>query len=193
MKEVIGSTNKVLEIDLSDRTVKETIITPEERLLYIGGKGLGLYYLSQRLQPGIEPVSPENPLILMMGPLLGTNAPCSGRFDAVSKSPLTGIVVTSSCGGPFGLALKTAGYEGLILTGKAASPTILVITPDGITLQDADAVWGQPARAAQASLELGKQDGALVIGPAGENLVRFASIISGERFLGRGGLGAPRT
>ncbi len=190
MKEVVGSTNKVLEIDLSNSTVKETIITPEERQLYIGGKGLGLYYLSQRLNPGIDPLSAENPLILMMGPLLGTNAPCSGRFDAVSKSPLTGIVVTSSCGGPFGMALKTAGYEGLILTGRAANPTTLVITPEGITLQDADAVWGQPARAAQASLELGKQDGALVIGPAGENLVRFASIISGERFLGRGGLGA---
>jgi len=190
VKEVVGTTGKVLEIDLSHSAIREFLITPQERQQYIGGKGLGLYYLSQRLSPGIDPVSPENPLILMMGPLLGTNAPCSGRFDAVTKSPLTGIVVSSSCGGPFGMALKTAGYEGLILTGQAAAPTTLLITPEGVSLQDAAALWGQPSRAAQASLQLGKQDGALVIGPAGENLVRYANIISGERFLGRGGLGA---
>ncbi len=190
MEEVIGTTHKILEINLTSHSVNEITVTPEERRKYIGGKGLGLHYLASRLVPGTDPLSPDNPLILMMGPLLGTNAPCSGRFDAVSKSPLTEIVVSSSCGGPFGMALKTAGYEGLILTGKADSPAILEINPDGVVFEDAATLWGQPSRSAQEKLKLEKKDGALVIGPAGENLVRFANIISGDRFLGRGGLGA---
>ncbi|MEN6570641.1 MAG: aldehyde ferredoxin oxidoreductase family protein [Anaerolineaceae bacterium] len=190
MKEVVGSTNRVLEIDLATRQVSEFLISREERTLYLGGKGLGLFYLSTRLPAHTDPLSPENPLILMMGALLGTNAPCSGRFEAVTKSPLTGIVASSSCGGPFGMAFKTAGYEGLILKGKSASPVKITITPEGVQFDDASSIWGFKTHATQAALNLGKKDGALVIGPAGENLVRFANIMSGERFLGRAGLGA---
>jgi Aldehyde:ferredoxin oxidoreductase len=135
MQEVVGSTNMVLEINVDTKSSKTFQITPEERRMYIGGKGLGLYYLSTRLPANTDPLSPENVLILMMGPLLGTNAPCSGRFEAISKSPLTGIIVASSCGGPFGLALKTAGYEGLILHGKASTPVTIMITPEGSALK----------------------------------------------------------
>jgi aldehyde:ferredoxin oxidoreductase len=190
MQEVVGSTNKVLEINLSTKKIEIIEITPQERKMYIGGKGLGLYYLSSRLPVQTAPLSRENVLILMMGPLLGTNAPCSGRFEAVTKSPLTGIIASSSCGGPFGMALKTAGYEGLILTGKASLPTTILITPEGVSLEDATSLWGQDTHDTQKALSLEKKDGALMIGPAGENLVSFANIMSGERFLGRGGLGA---
>ncbi|MEN6522532.1 MAG: aldehyde ferredoxin oxidoreductase family protein [Anaerolineaceae bacterium] len=190
MQEVVGSTNMVLEINVDTKSSKTFQITPEERRMYIGGKGLGLYYLSTRLPANTDPLSPENVLILMMGPLLGTNAPCSGRFEAISKSPLTGIIVASSCGGPFGLALKTAGYEGLILHGKASTPVTIMITPEGVSFEDAAPLWGYDTHDTQSVYNLEKKDGALVIGPAGENLVAFANIVSGERFLGRAGLGA---
>lgn len=190
MKEVVGSTHRVLEINLATQQVTEFLISQEERRLYLGGKGLGLYYLSTRLPAHTDPLSPDNPLIFMMGTLLGTNAPCTGRFDAVTKSPLTGIVASSSCGGPFGMAFKTAGYEGLILRGKSPSPVKIMITSEGVKFEEASDLWGQKTQQTQTTLNLEKKEGALVIGPAGENLVRYANIRSGERYLGRAGLGA---
>jgi len=190
MEEIVGSTNRILEIDLSANETKEFQISPEERRQYIGGKGLALFYLSRRLPVNIDPLSAENPLIIMLGALLGTGAPCSSRFCAVTKSPLTEIIVASSCGGPFGLALKTAGYEGLILRGKAASPTTIVIDNTGVRFEDASALWGSTTHQTETLLGLKANESALVIGPAGENLVHYANIMSGGRFLGRGGLGA---
>jgi len=190
MNELIATSNRVLEIDLSTRQVSEFLISPNDRRLYLGGKGLGIKYLSERLKPGVDPLGAENYLILMMGIYLGSGAPCSGRFSGIAKSPLTGIVVHSSCGGPFGMAFKTAGYEGLILKGKADQPVLLEIDAQGVKFQDASHLWGLDSVESQQALALGKRDGALVIGPAGENLVHFASIVSGHRYLGRGGLGA---
>ena len=119
MKEIIGTSNRILEVNLTTCTVKEFSVTEEERRMYLGGKGLGMKYLFDRMDPGIDPLGEYNILAFMMGVLMGTNAPCSGRFAAVTKSPLTGIMLSSSCGGPFGIAFKTAGYDGLIVTGKS--------------------------------------------------------------------------
>lgn len=190
MREIIGSTNRILEVNLTSRDVREFLISSEERRLFLGGKGLGLYYLYQRLRPGTDPLGPENVLIFMMGLILGSGATCSARFEGVSKSPLTGLMVASSCGGPFGMAFKTAGYEGLIITGKAAAPTVLEIGADGVSFRDAGDLWGLDTRAVQARLLKETKSGALAIGPAGENQVLYANIASGERFLGRGGMGA---
>ena len=128
--------------------------------------------------------------MFMMGVMLGTGAPCSGRFAAVTKSPLTGIMLTSSCGGPFGMALKTAGYDGLIIGGRSETPVYLKIDAEGLSFEDASSVWGLDTQETQSRLADDKKSGALAIGPAGENQVLFANVASGHRFLGRGGMGA---
>ncbi len=190
MKEIQGTSNKILEVDLSSKKVEIFEVTYRERQLFLGAKGLGLKLLFDRLKPGCDPLGPENIIAFMPGVLIGTGAPCSGRFDAISKSPLTGIMTTSSCGGEFGMALKTAGWDGLIVRGKSDSPVYLSITENGLEIKDASSLWGKEIPEVQNLLSTSKKAGSLVIGPAGENLVRFANIASGSRFLGRGGLGA---
>ncbi len=193
MKEIIGVTNKLLTVDLSQKSWKIVKIDSSDREMYLGGKGLGLkiYYdmFSNRLDD-VEPLGEENPLVFMAGVLTGTGAVCSARFAGITKSPLTGIMVTSSCGGPFGGALKTAGYDGLMIMGKSKAQTWLEITEEAVLFHDASSLWGKTTRDAQRMLNLSIKDGDLVIGPAGENGVLYANILSGHRFLGRGGMGA---
>ena len=189
MQEIAGPSNRILEIDLSSRSVETYSVQPEERQLYLGGKGLGLKLLYDRMEAGVDPLGENNVVAFMPGVLMGTGAPCSGRFAAVTKSPLTGLMVSSSCGGPFGMNLKTAGWDGVLIRGKAQEPTCLVITSEGVEFKDAGPLWGEDTVSTQAELA-GKRRGALVIGRAGENLVRFANLASGDRFLGRGGMGA---
>ena len=190
INKIVGAGNRMLEIDLTTQRVKELQITDNDRRLYLGGKGLGLKLLFERLQPGIDPLGEDNYLAFMMGVLLGTGAPCSGRFAALTKSPLTGIMLTSSCGGPFGMAYKTAGYDGLLITGKSAKPIYLEIDSGGVKFQDGAHLWGKETAETQELLSKNRKDGVLAIGPAGENRVRYANIASGHRFLGRGGMGA---
>ncbi len=123
------------------------------------------------------------------GVLIGTGAPNSARFSAVSKSPLTGIITHSSCGGPFGNALKTSGWDGIIIRGRSESPVFIVINSEGVDFKKADTIWGKTTTDTEKHLS-GYGKGSLAIGPAGENFVRFANISSGGRYLGRGGLGA---
>ena len=190
MHQIIGTNNKGLEINLTDRTVQRFEITYEDRRKYLGGKGLGLKYLYERMRPGVDPLSGENILAIMMGALMGSGGPNSGRFAAVTKSPLTGIIASSSCGGPFGMAFKSAGYDCLLITGKADMPVYLQIDALNVEIKEAKCLWGLDTEKTQEAFGLHRQDGALVIGPAGEHLVLYANIASGHRFLGRGGLGA---
>ena len=191
MQEIKGTSNKVLEIDLTTETTSVYTVTEEERKLYLGGKGLGLKLLYDRLETGVDPLGEGNMIAFMMGVYMGTAAPCSARFSAITKSPLTGIMTHSSCGGPFGDSFKTAGYDGLIIKGKSKKKTYLVITSEGVEFKDASKLWGKGSIDTQA--ELSKQvpqSASLCIGQAGENLTLFANIVSGERYLGRGGMGA---
>ncbi|MGD9302201.1 MAG: aldehyde ferredoxin oxidoreductase C-terminal domain-containing protein, partial [Desulfobacterales bacterium] len=190
INKIVGTSNRILEIDLKSEQVKEFQVTDNDRKLYLGGKGLGLKLLLERLPPGIDPLGENNYLAFMMGVLMGTGAPCSARFAALTKSPLTGIMLASSCGGPFGMAYKTAGYDGLLITGKSAKPIYLEIDSDGVKFQDAAHLWGQDTTETQTALGSSRKIGVLAIGPAGENRVRYANIASGYRFLGRGGMGA---
>ncbi len=189
MKQIIGAPDRVLSVNLSDETFEIVKISRSDRENYLGGKGLALKLFYDRINPGTDPLGGENIFIIMTGVLTGTGAPCSSRFSAVTKSPLTGITAHSSCGGPFGTALKTSGWDGIILEGKAQRPVYLVIDYEGATFKSAADIWGKD------TLESGKRlekegRGSLVIGPAGENLVSFANICSGHRFFGRGGMGA---
>ena len=189
MKEITGTSNKILEVDLTTQKFSVFDIPEKDRKMYLGGKGLGLKLLYDRMAVGVDPLGPDNIIAFMMGVLMGTGASCSGRFAAVTKSPLTGIMTSASCGGPFGMALKTSGWDGLLIKGKSAKPVYLYIDSKGVQFRDAKTIWGKEIRKAQ-DVVLKEGSGAVVIGPAGENLVRFANICSGHRFLGRGGMGA---
>ncbi|GFO56392.1 aldehyde ferredoxin oxidoreductase [Geomonas sp. Red276] len=189
MNEIFGPSNRVLEVDLTKRSFTTHTVSELERREYLGGKGLGLKLLNDRMLPGTDPLAPENIVAVMPGVLMGTGAPCTGRFATVTKSPLTGIYTSSSCGGPFGMALKTAGWDGLLIKGCADSLVYLVIDHEGVRFEDATLVAGLDTQDVQAKL-CGQGDGALAIGPAGENLVLFANVASGQRYLGRGGVGA---
>lgn len=190
LPEIVGPSNKVLEVDLSSKTYSIYQVKEDERKMYLGGKGLGLKLIYDRMPAGVDPLGRDNILAFMPGVLMGTGAPCSGRFSAVTKSPLTGIMDHASCGGPFGMALKTAGWDGILVKGKSETPVYLVVTSSGVEFKDASALWGKDAFETQELLGKNKNAGAVVIGQAGENKVLFANIVSEKRFLGRGGMGA---
>jgi aldehyde:ferredoxin oxidoreductase len=189
MERIEGCSNRILEVNLTNQSVTITTINDEMRRLYLGAKGLGLKLLYDRMTPGADPLGPDNFLAFMPGVVMGTSAPCSGRFAALTKSPLTNIMVSSSCGGPFGMAFKTAGWDGLIITGRSKEPMYLDITDQGVEFQSAKDLWGKEIPQVQAVLD-NKKSKSLIIGPAGENLASFANLGSGHRFLGRGGIGA---
>lgn len=188
MQVIKGTSNKVLEVNLTTGETSIIQIENHDRKKFIGAKGLGLKLIYDRLKVGIDPLSEDNIIAFMPGVYMGTNAPCSGRWSAVTKSPLTGIMVSASCGGPFGMRLKTSGWDGLILRGKTPEKSYLYISSQGVEIRDASHLWGKSTFETQEAIEA--EGGTLAIGPAGENLVRFANIISGHRFLGRGGMGA---
>ena len=193
MKTLVGESKRYLDVDLSTRSW--SLFGPSEADLrdYIGGKGLGvkMYYDRLRGKLGdIDPLGVDNILLFLTGPFLATGAPCSARFAAVTKSPLTGIMASSSCGGPFGMALRTAGWDGLLLRGTSPSPIVLRVDEEGAVFEDGASVWGLGTEEARSRLVDNPRQGELLIGPAGENLVRYANIRSGNRYLGRAGLGA---
>ncbi|MEN8153822.1 MAG: aldehyde ferredoxin oxidoreductase family protein [Acidobacteriota bacterium] len=189
MQEVSGTNNRILEINVTKRSFKIITIPEEDRKKYLGGKGLALKLLYDRLTQGTDPLGEDNIFIVTTGVLIGTGAPNSSRFSAVTKSPLTGIITSSSCGGPFGNALKTSGWDGIIVRGSSADPIYLNIDSSGVKFIDCTELWGKTTGETSEIFEK-EGGGSLVIGPAGENGVLFANVASGSRFLGRGGMGA---
>jgi len=189
MNNIVGLSNRVLEIELSDKSFTIYNVPEEYTKLYLGGKGLALKMMFDRFKAGTDSLGPDNLLVIHTGAFMGTGAPCSGRFSAVSKSPLTGIITSSSCGGPFGMALKTSGWDGLILKGLSDNPVWLDINSKGVKFHDAEDLWGKNTSGTQEAID-GFGSGSMVIGQAGENLVNYACIVSGNRFFGRTGLGA---
>jgi len=193
MRIIKGTSNKYLDINLSSRSWTVFEPSADDLADYLGGKGLGLKIFNDRFNGSLKTVDPlgeDNLLIFSMGVMLTSGAPCTGRFEVISRSPLTGLMLASSCGGYFGEACKTAGWDGLIISGRSEKAVTVRIDEDGVSFDDADELWGQGTHEVQQSLKLGPREGAAVIGPAGENLVKYASICSGHRFAGRGGAGA---
>lgn len=183
-----GYMGEFLEVDLSSGEVGRYEVADRDREKFMGGKALATKILLEITEPGIDPYSGENPLIINTGPLTGSGAPCTSRFNVTTKSPLTGGLCHSNSGGNFGIHLKRAGYDGVIVRGKAASPVYLEIGEDDVNIRDAAELWGKDTEETQEALPKGA--GKVVIGPAGENLVRYASLISQERAAGRAGAGA---
>jgi aldehyde:ferredoxin oxidoreductase len=160
---------------------------------FVGGRGISAKLLFDEVGPEIEPLSPYNKLIFSCGPLSGTSAPSPARFHVTSKSPLTGIMGNSNAGGYFGPAMKRAGFDHLVIQGKAQEPVYLWINDDKIEIKSARHLWGKNIREAEAQIkeELGdRRVRVAAIGQAGENLVSIANIIHEERSASRTGMGA---
>ncbi|MDP2918685.1 MAG: aldehyde ferredoxin oxidoreductase family protein [Dehalococcoidia bacterium] len=186
---------KIARVNLGTGQVTVQELPRELATNYLGGRGFGVRFLYDEVGPSVEPLSPGNSLIFASGPLTGTKAPTGGRFSVSTRSPLTGTVVDSNSGGKWGVRFKGTGYDALIITGKAARPVWLFIDEAGVTVNDASKLWGLDVEATTDSLlgQVAKPAMASVacIGPAGENMVRFASIINDRsRAVGRGGVGA---
>ena len=155
---------------------------------YMGGKALAARLLLDLTPAGLDPFDEQSVVIVNTSPLNGTGAPSSSRFNVSSKNVLTGGIASSNCGGTFGVMLRKAGYEGLIITGKSEKPCRIDIADGEIKLLDASELWGLDTEAVQEKLP--RHLGKLVIGPGGENRVSYAGLASGERMAGRCGVGA---
>ncbi|MDM8515536.1 aldehyde ferredoxin oxidoreductase family protein [Desulfobacterales bacterium HSG16] len=188
-----GCMNRILLVDLS-RSVSRPVSVPQKlQEDFVGGKGFGAKLLYDLVPQGADPLGPDNVLMFFTGPLTATPAP-SMRACVVTKSPLTGLFLDAYFGGRFGPEIKYAGYDGLIITGRAENPVIVSIRDDNIEFIPADDVWGMDALSANAKVKqkLGAEDARVAtIGQAGENLVRFSLICcEPNRQAGRGGAGA---
>jgi aldehyde:ferredoxin oxidoreductase len=183
-----GFSGKLLDVDLGARTWSERPLGDRLAELYLGGKALAARILWEELEPGIDPLSPANVVVVTPGPLTGSGAPASSRFNLSTKNVLTGGILSANCGGTFGVHLKRAGWDGLVVRGRAEAPTWLAIDERGARFLDARHLWGLDTDTVQH--DLSPKLGRLTIGPAGEQLVRFACVMSGHRVLGRGGTGA---
>ncbi|TET83620.1 MAG: aldehyde ferredoxin oxidoreductase [Anaerolineales bacterium] len=185
---------KIAYIDLSTGEIKTAPIPLRMRELYLGGRGLDMYLLYNHLEPGVDPLGPDNVLTVSAGLLVGMPASASARTHIGAKSPLTGFVGSSNMGGFFAPELRFAGFDHLVIKGKADSPVYLWINDGEIEIRDASSVWGENIFDTQELLkeELGDPEvKVLCIGIAGENLVRFANIMTGmKNAAGRTGMGA---
>jgi putrescine aminotransferase len=184
---------QVVHVNLTTREIECKPIQPEWLQDYIGGWGLATRYFYGLVDPKIDPMSADNAIVIMTGPLCGTLAPTASRLCFVSKSPHTGTIFESNVGGAFGPELKFAGFDGIVITGQADHPVYLQIEDDKISIEDAGEIWGKGIFATEEWLAetMGYGVKSLSIGPAGENLVSYACIGSeAYRQLGRGGSGA---
>jgi len=188
-----GWMGQILKIDVSDGRV-ETEPTEPYIDHYLGGRGIGVRLIYDLLKPGIDGLAPENPLIFSMGPLSGTAMPSSGRTDVTALSPLSNLRAKSNFGGYWGPEAKYAGYDHIVIQGKAEKPSYIWITEETVEIRDASHLWGKDTFETQKMIqqELGDPEIKVVcIGPAGENLVRFACLITEVAgAAARGGLGA---
>lgn len=183
-----GYMGKVLFVDLTEKTYKEFPWTDEDRKRTVGGKIMAADILLNHIRPGMKAFDEDNWLVITTGPLTRCKSPSSTRFNISTVSPLTGILTSSNCGGSFGRRLKKAGWDAMIITGKAQELTWIEIDEDVITFHEVPEMKGLHTSPAQKALP--PNTGKLVIGPAGESKVSYACVFSGERTAGRGGVGA---
>jgi aldehyde:ferredoxin oxidoreductase len=160
-------------IDLNTRTSARYEISETLYRDYIGGKTLGAKLLYDLTPAGVDPLGPDAVVIINTSPATGTGAPCSSRFNMTFKNVLTGGIASSNCGGQFGALLKRAGYDGIILRGQSETPCVISIVDRIVTITEADVLWGKDTERNAARVP--KIYGKLVIGPAGELLVRYAA------------------
>ncbi len=190
---MFGNTGRVIEVDLSAGRIEVTSQPEEYYRKFIGGSGVAAKIFWDRGGFDADPLSPEAMLIFMSGPFAGLRISGTSRNSAAGRSPLTGSWGDSSCGGYFAPELRYAGYDGIIITGKAERPSLLMIRDEEISLKDAGSFWGKGTGEVNSRLKgsYGKDYRTILIGPAGENLVKFSCILNeGHHAYGRCGFGA---
>ncbi|MBT8420516.1 MAG: aldehyde ferredoxin oxidoreductase, partial [Gammaproteobacteria bacterium] len=184
---------KILRVDLTNGTCKSEPLNMEWAMQYLGQRGLATKYLTEEISPTVEPLSPENKLIMATGPLTGTMASTGGRYSVITKGPLTGAVACSNSGGFIGAEIKSAGWDMFIFEGKAPQPMYLYVENDKAQLLPADFLWGKSVWETDTLLHQKHQDPLLriaAIGQSAENGCLFASVINDlHRAAGRSGVG----
>ncbi|MFX1518243.1 MAG: aldehyde ferredoxin oxidoreductase family protein [Promethearchaeota archaeon] len=188
-----GYNNRLARVNLSSNQIT---VEPLPRNLietFLGGKGLGIYILTRELTANIDPLSPENKLVIVTGPLQGSIVPICGRFTLVTKSPLTGLILDSHAGGSIGPELKFTGYDAIIIEGTALKPCYVTILDENIEIRDGEHLKGLSSldKEIQIKKDFNEEAKVMSVGIAGENLVKFACITCESfRNIGRGGAGA---
>jgi len=188
-----GWTGKFLRVDLTKSKITVEDTDPKIAKDFIGGRGMGVKYLYDEIDPKVDPLSPNNKLLMVTGPLTGTGAPAGNRYVVVTRSPLTGAIANSSAAGSFTTSLKYAGYDMIIFEGKSKKPVYLWIDDGKVELRDAQHLWGRTTSETENAViaETAPEAKVACIGPAGERLVRFSCVINDVgRAAGRSGVGA---
>jgi aldehyde:ferredoxin oxidoreductase len=190
---VEGYSGKILRVDLTNSKTSEEPLSESIARNYIGGLGLATKLFVDSVKPGVDPLSADNKIVFAAGPLAGTGFPTANTYGVCTKSPQTGIWTGSTASGHWAGNLKAAGYDALIIEGKAPKPVYLSITSSGAEIKPADAIWGKDTFETQSAVaeELGGRVRVVAIGPAGEKLAPIATIQNNEgRLPPRGGIGA---
>jgi aldehyde:ferredoxin oxidoreductase len=187
-----GFAGKLLVINLSNKNITDEPLNEEIAKSFLGGAGYCCKYLYDKIGKETDPLSADNILMFMTGPFCGSNIPTSGRFVVCAKSPLTRIWGESNCGGFFGPELKKLGYDGIIIKGASDTPVYLELTENNVNVKDATSLWGKGIFETSKRLKeiIGANSRVACIGPAGENLVKYAIIASEDKAAGRTGMGA---
>jgi aldehyde:ferredoxin oxidoreductase len=193
---VNGYGGRVLFVDLSSGTTRVEALAESTARALLGGNGLAARLLYDHVAAGVEPFDARNAVVFAVGPVTDTTVPGNSRACVAAKSPLTGLFFDSTFGGRFPATLKRTGFDAVLITGRAARPSYLLVTEGGAEIKPADELWGRTTREAVAALVAaeGADADAIAIGPAGERRVRFAAMAhywkNREGVSGRGGIGA---
>ncbi len=188
-----GWNGQILRVNLSEGKIAVQKYDAEFAKKFLGGRGFAAKILWDELQPGLDPFSPENKLVLAAGSLTGIPGPSSGKLVIASKSPLTGGYGDGNIGTMAAVHMRKAGYDAVVIEGKAEKPVYLYVENEKVSINSAEGLWGQTTFDAERKIKEvhGRNVGVITIGPAGENLVRYATIVSQEgRAGGRPGIGA---
>jgi len=189
-----GYNGRILRVNLTQGTISTEQLEESFCRKYLGGAGFITYYLMKELKPGVDPLSPDNKLIFMAGPLTGLPFSGSGRNCVGTKSPLTGGIAKSEVGGFWGAEMRRAGWDGIIIEGRAVRPVYLWIRDGEVQIKDAAHLWGKKTLDVQEAIRVEQGDKLIriaQIGPAGENMVRFSCVMNDlTEAAGRGGTGA---
>ncbi len=188
---MFGYSGKILVADLSKREISTLPIDEKITSKFLGGSGYSSRLLYDLIDPKVDPLGPGNMLLFMTGPLTGTSAPSTGRHVVCGKSPITGLWGESHSGGHFGERIRASGFDGILIKGTSGTPVFLQINDGEAEILPANDLWGMSTSETQATLKKNNRRMQVAcIGPAGENLVKFASIVNDERVAARCGLGA---
>jgi aldehyde:ferredoxin oxidoreductase len=191
-----GYGGRILSVDLSGGASRIDALDERFARGYLGGNGFAAKLLYDRLSPGIDAYDPMNAVVFAVGPVTDSNIPGNSRICLATKSPLTGLFFDSTFGGRFPCTFKRTGFDALVITGQASQPVYLVLTPDGVQIKRADAMWGSLTLECVERLHAleGEDADVSCIGPAGEHLVRYAALAhywkNRGAIAGRGGIGA---